>query len=112
MGGGPSLYCDYEEEWQTYTVIEVRKLHMENPTHVKTPHGTSGKLPIHYAVEHGASFEVVRMLTKLNSEGLKLKDNSYEQRIPLHYAAAKGNGHLIPYLLYEYWVLIDLHQKL
>ena len=54
MGGGPSLYCDYEEEWQTYTVIEVRKFHMENPTHVKTPHGTSGKLPIHYAVEHGA----------------------------------------------------------
>ena len=102
MGGGPSLYCDYEEEWQTYTVIEVKKFHMENPTHVKTPHGTSGKLPIHYAVEHGASFEVVRMLTKLNSEGLKLKDNSYEQRIPLHYAAAKGNGHLIPYLLYEY----------
>lgn len=100
MGAGESLYCQYDEEWQAYSVIDVRKMHMENVSHVTTP-DAAGKLPIHYAVEHGAKFEVVRYISNLNKEGLKAQDH-HGQRIPLHYAAEMGHDHLIPYLLYAY----------
>ena len=101
MGGGTSLYCDYDEEWQSINIVEVRRLHIESPTDVTTPHQYTGKLPIHYAVEHGATFDVVRTICKLNKDGLRLPE-PHQKQIPLHFAAAKGWSHLVPYLLYEY----------
>ena len=100
MGAGESLYCQYDDDWQAYSVIDVRRMHMENPEHVMTPDAT-GKLPIHYAVEHGAKFEVVRYISNLNPEGLQTQD-LHGKKIPLHYAAELGHDHLIPYLLYSY----------
>ena len=64
MGAGESLYSQYDEDWQSYSVIDVRRMHLENPEHVSTPDAT-GKLPVHYAVEHGATFDVVRYIYQM-----------------------------------------------
>ena len=94
------MYSQYDEDWQSYSVIDVRRMHLENPEHVSTPDAT-GKLPVHYAVEHGATFDVVRYISNLNPKGLQAQDY-HDKKIPLHYAAELGHDHLVPYLLYSY----------